>query len=79
MAVGERALVTYYQDGLRVLDLADPTAPVEIAHYASWPGTGDAYGRDFYEGAVGVDHDAERGLVLLADSHRGLIVLRLDR
>lgn len=79
MAVGERALVTYYQDGLRVLDLADPTAPVEIAHYASWPGTGDAYGRGFFEGAIGVDHDAERDLVLLADTHRGLIVLRLDR
>ncbi len=79
MAVGERALVTYYQDGLRVLDLADPTAPVEIAHYASWPGTGDRYGRDFFEGAIGVDHDAERDLVLLADTHRGLLVLTLDR
>ena len=79
MAVGERALVAYYQDGLRVLDLADPTAPVEIAHYASWTGVGDDVGLGFFEGAIGVDHDAERELVLLADTHRGLIVLTLDR
>jgi hypothetical protein len=78
MAVGERALVTHYQDGLRVLDLADPTAPVEIAHFSTWRGTEPGYGRNFYEGAVGVDHDAERDLVLLADTHRGLLVLTLD-
>ncbi|HWM87919.1 MAG TPA: hypothetical protein VNO33_18825, partial [Kofleriaceae bacterium] len=79
MAVGELALVTYYQDGLRVLDLADPTSPVEVAHFASWPGAEPGYGRSFYEGAIGVDHDPERDLILLADTHRGLIVLTLDR
>jgi hypothetical protein len=79
MAVGERALVTHYQDGLRVLDLADPENPVEIAHFATWRGIGPDYGRGFFEGAIGVDHDAERELVLLADTHRGLLVLTLDR
>jgi hypothetical protein len=78
MAVGELALVTYYQDGLRVLDLADPTSPVEVAHYASWPGAEPGYGRGFYEGAIGVDHDPERDLILVADTHRGLLVLTLD-
>ncbi|HEU5058550.1 MAG TPA: hypothetical protein VFU21_18585 [Kofleriaceae bacterium] len=79
MAVGEEALVTYYQDGLRVLDLSDPTEPVETAHFQTWPGPEPGYGRMFYEGALGVDYDPERDLVLLADTHRGLLVLSLDR
>jgi hypothetical protein len=79
MAVGEIALVTHYQDGLRVLDLSDPTSPVEVAHFATWPGTRPEYGRSFFEGAIGVDYDAERELVLVADSHLGLLVLTLDR
>lgn len=79
MARGEQALVTYYQDGLRVLDLSDPTAPVETAHFATWPGPEPGYGKMFYEGALGVDVDEERALVLVADTHRGLLVLSLDR
>jgi hypothetical protein len=78
MAVGGLALVTYYQDGLRVLDLGDPTAPVEIAHFQSWPGALPGYGNIFYEGAIGVDYDAAERLVYLADTHRGLFILRLD-
>jgi hypothetical protein len=79
MAIGERALVTYYQDGLRVLDLADPTEPAEIAHLNTWPGPEPGYGAGFYEGAIGIDHDPERDLLLLADTHRGLLLLRMDR
>lgn len=78
MAVGEIGLVTYYQDGLRVLDLADPAEPREVAHFASWRGDQPGRGIGFFEGAIGVDHDAERDLVLLADTHRGLVVLTLD-
>jgi hypothetical protein len=79
MALGEQALVTYYQDGLRVLDLSDPTEPVETAHFQTWPGPEPGYGIRFYEGALGVDHDPARDLVLVADTHRGLLVLSLDR
>lgn len=79
MALGERALVTYYQDGFRVLDVSDPTAPVETAHFDTWPGPEPGYGKMFYEGALGVDYDPERDLVLVADTHRGLLVLTIDR
>jgi hypothetical protein len=78
MAVGEVALVTHYQDGLRVLDLSDPTAPSEIGHFQSWRGPGNA-SPGFFEGAIGVDHDPVRDLIYLADTHRGLFVLGLDR
>jgi hypothetical protein len=79
MALGEQALVTYYQDGFRVLDVSDPTAPIETAHFDTWPGPEPGYGKNFYEGALGVDYDSDRDLVLLADTHRGLLLLSLDR
>ena len=79
MTVGETALVTYYQDGLRLLDLTDPTAPAEVAHYQTWPGPAAGYGVAFYEGAIGVDHDPERDLILVADTHRGLLVLEREQ
>jgi hypothetical protein len=79
MAVGELALVTYYQDGLRVLDLADPTAPVEIAHLQTWDPSsalGSAYGYSFFEGAIGVDYEPASQLIYLADTHRDLLIVR---
>ncbi len=77
MAAGSRALIAHYQDGVRVLDLSDPTAPVEVAHYQTWPGYDRAYGYSFFEGVLGVDWDLARGRVYVADSHRGLLVLAL--
>ena len=77
MASGDRAYVAYYQDGVRILDLSDPTDPTEIAHYQTWPGYDPRYGYSFFEGALGLDLDLDAGLVYVADSHRGLIVLRI--
>jgi len=82
MAVGDLAFVTYYQDGFRVLDLSDPTQPVEIAHYLTWPGPGGIgpdYGSNFYEGAIGVEYDEVSGLIYVVDTHRGLFILRLNQ
>jgi len=66
-------------DGVRVLDLSDPSRPVEIAHFDTIPGPGPAYGYSFFEGAVGIDLDPGSGRIYVADSHRGLLVLQLDR
>ncbi|HUH02272.1 MAG TPA: hypothetical protein VML75_09755 [Kofleriaceae bacterium] len=79
MAAGELALVTYYQDGLRLLDLADPTAPLEIAHFHTWDPSsslGNSYGYSFFEGAIGVDYDPDSQVIYLADTHRDLLILR---
>lgn len=78
LAHGNLAFVSYYQDGLRVLDLADPADPVEIAHYQTWPGAEPGYGDGFYEGAIGVDYDATNGHIYVADTHSGLWVMTLD-
>jgi hypothetical protein len=77
MAFGDRAYVAHYQDGIRILDLSDPTAPEEVAHYQTWPGYDTAYGYSFYESAIGIDVDVDAGLVYVADTHRGLLVLRI--
>jgi hypothetical protein len=74
MAEGDRAYVAWYQDGFRLVDLTDPTAPAVIAYYNSWDGRD---GRSFYEGAIGLDLDLGAGLVYLADTARGLMILRL--
>jgi hypothetical protein len=78
MAFGSRAYMAYYQDGVRVLDLSDPAHPTAIAWFDTWPGYDPRYGTSFFEGAVGIDVDLAAGLVYVADSHRGLIVLHLD-
>lgn len=69
---GDLAYIAYYQDGVRIVDLADPTAPREVAHYNTWdPLT--AYGGPF-EGAIGIR--VVDGLIYVADSERGLLILR---
>jgi hypothetical protein len=74
VAVGERAYVAWYQHGLRVLDLSDPTSPRAAGHFNTWQATASRGG--FFEGALGVDRDPRTGVVYVADSHRGLLVLR---
>jgi hypothetical protein len=69
---GTRAYIAYYQDGVRIVDLADPTHPVEVAHYNTWDDK-TAYGGAF-EGTVGVRKVGD--LIYVADDLRGLIILR---
>lgn len=77
MAVGDRAYAAYYQDGIRVIDLADPMAPTELAYFNTWSPETAIGGR--FEGAVGLDVDPDAGLVYVADSPRGLLILRETR
>ena len=73
MAIGDRAYVAHYQDGFRLLDISDPTAPTQLGYYNTWSAqTGGSF---FFEGAAGVDVDPAAGLIYVADSWRGLIIL----
>lgn len=74
---GSRAYVAYYQDGVRVLDLTDPRAPVLSAWYDTHDDTVAGAGTEFYEGAISVHPASDgSGLVYVADNRRGLIILR---
>ena len=78
MAFGTKAYFTYYQDGVRVMDLADPTNPKLLGYYNTWDPQADYTSSAFFEGAVGLDVDLARKLIFIADSPRGLIILRDD-
>lgn len=78
MAEGDRAYIAYYHDGIRVLDISDPTKPAEIAHYNTWSADEPRAGRSFYEGVMGLDLDLNRGLIYVADSERDLLILQLQ-
>ncbi|CAN5880619.1 hypothetical protein BH11MYX3_BH11MYX3_15090 [soil metagenome] len=76
MVVGGRAYMSYYQDGVRVLDVSDPTKPKQLGYYNTWDPQAAYTSSGFFEGAVGIDVDLARKLVFIADSPRGLIILR---
>ena len=78
MAFGTKAYFTHYQDGVRVLDLADPAHPRQLGYYNTWDPQADDTTSAFFEGAVGLDVDLARKLIYVADSPRGLLILRDD-
>jgi hypothetical protein len=78
MAVGSKAYFTYYQDGVRVLDMSNPTTPKLVGYFNTWDPQADYTTSQFFEGAVGLDVDPERKLIFVADSPRGLLILRDD-
>jgi hypothetical protein len=74
MALGEKGYVAHYQDGIRVFDLSDPTNPTQSAYFNTWSPQ-NAPGAQL-EGAVGMDVDLGAGLIYVADTPRGLLILR---
>jgi hypothetical protein len=71
--LGDRAYIAYYQDGIRVLDMSNPTQPREVAHYNTFD-VETAPGQPF-EGAVGLTIVGD--LIYVADDLRGFLVLRI--
>ncbi|MGE3454908.1 MAG: LVIVD repeat-containing protein [Kofleriaceae bacterium] len=76
MAFGDRAYVAYYQDGVRVFDLSNPTQPTLLGYFNTWDPQGEAVSNRFFEGAVGIDVDFARKLIFVADAPRGLLILK---
>jgi hypothetical protein len=70
---GTLVYATWFSGGLRVVDLADPFNPNEIAHFIPEPLGGEACPQ-----SNDVDLD-DRGLIYLLDRDRGLDVLEMKR
>ena len=76
---GDLLFVTYYMEGLRVLDISDPRNPVEVAMYDTYPSTqqGCFGGGTIYTGTWGV-YPWNQNLVYVSDLDRGGFILRLN-
>jgi hypothetical protein len=69
---GDKVYIAYYQDGVRIVDVSTPAKPTEVAHFNTLDYE-TAVGAPF-EGALGIR--LVDGLIYVADSNRGLIILR---
>ena len=67
------AYISYYLDGLRVVDLRDPHSPEEIAHFDTVP---DANERGLLQGAFGVR--VMDGVVYVSDMESGVYAFQVD-
>jgi hypothetical protein len=82
LVVGTTLYASWYSDGVRVLDVSDPTSPTEIASFV--PPAGQNPVKPPQRGTLsqmpqvwGVYYDAERDLVLASDMNTGLWILRV--
>jgi hypothetical protein len=67
------AYVSYYLDGLRVIDLRDPRSPREIGHFDTVPAAEES---ELFQGAWGVHLDG--GLVFISDMQAGVFAFRVQ-
>ena len=67
------AYISYYIDGLRVVDLRDPKTPEEIGHFDTVP---DSNERGLVQGAFGVR--VIDGIVYVSDMESGTYAFRVD-
>jgi choice-of-anchor B domain-containing protein len=70
---GNLAYISYYSEGVRVIDVSDPTLPEEIGYYDTWTGPSGGY-----NGAWGVYPFFPSGNIVVSDIESGLFVLSLD-
>ncbi len=72
---GRHAFVSYYQAGLRVLDVADPERPVEVGYFDTYPAAPGGLFEGCWGVALGAGSDP---LVYASDRRRGLYQFRFD-
>ncbi len=71
---GDRAYQANYSTGMRVTDITNPSTPVEIGFFDTFPEDN----RQDFVGLWGVDPSLPSGIILGSDIERGLFVLRDD-
>ncbi|RKH36012.1 hypothetical protein D7Y13_04480 [Corallococcus praedator] len=70
---GTRLYVAWYHEGLRVLDVSNPTKPTQVAHYNTFRESDPYRGDSLFEGVYGVRVPGD-GHVYSVDSSRGLLI-----
>jgi hypothetical protein len=69
---GDSAYLSYYTEGLQVLDISDPSVPLPVAWYDTYLGVSGGF-----RGNWGVWPFARTGAIYLSDIRRGLVVVAL--
>jgi hypothetical protein len=72
--VGQKLYIAWYQEGVRVLDVSNPTRPTQVAYFNTYRET-DPGRSDFLDGAIGIRVPGD-GYVYVVDKPRGLLILR---
>ncbi|MFY2557569.1 LVIVD repeat-containing protein [Corallococcus terminator] len=72
---GTKLYVAHYQDGLRVLDVSNPSFPKQVAYYNTWREADAGRGESFSEGLNSVSVPGD-GYVYATESSRGLLIFR---
>jgi hypothetical protein len=72
---GSKVYLAYYQDGVRVLDMANPNEPQQVAYFNTWRETDPGRGASFFEGVTDVAVPGD-GYVYATDTSRGLMIFR---
>ncbi|MGQ0827726.1 MAG: choice-of-anchor B family protein [Bacteroidota bacterium] len=70
--VGDRAVISYYHDGVQIFDISDPANPQQIAYYDTYPQNIDYQG---YQGCWGVYPFLPSGHIIASDMSNGLFIL----
>ncbi|QSQ21639.1 hypothetical protein JY651_41800 [Pyxidicoccus parkwayensis] len=70
---GSRLYVAHYQEGVRVLDVADPSKPREVAYYNTFRESDPDRTDGMYEGAIGMRVPGD-GHIYVIDTSRGLLL-----
>lgn len=73
--VGSRLYVAHSQDGLRILDMSNPSTPRQVAYYNTWRESDAGRGRTFIDGLSGVKVPGD-GYIYAAETSRGLLVFK---
>ncbi len=69
---GTRLYIAWYHEGVRVLDVSEPSQPRQLAHFNTFRET-DNRSDGMYEGAIGMRVPGD-GRVYVVDTSRGLLI-----
>ncbi|MFP2959031.1 LVIVD repeat-containing protein [Myxococcus sp. 1LA] len=73
LLVGTRLYLAYYHEGVRVLDVSDPSKPREIAHYNTFRESDPKRTDGLTDGAIGIRVPGD-GHIYVVDTARGLLI-----
>jgi hypothetical protein len=73
--VGSKLYVAHTQDGLRILDMSNPSTPRQVAYYNTWRESDAGRGRTFIDGLSGVKVPGD-GFIYATETSRGLLVFK---